>query len=93
MYNGKFILENVPSVGYLWGDYGSGAQIGKNFIREYFEGNLPSDLKKAFEKEGYNREEILHNVYKKNMPAGKRMGKTKGLSTGYRWIANAGMGA
>ena len=33
------------------------------------------------------------NVYKKDMPAGKRMGKTKGLSTGYRWIANAGMGA
>ena len=32
-------------------------------------------------------------VYKKNMPAGKRMGKAKGLSTGYRWIANAGMGA
>ena len=32
-------------------------------------------------------------VYKKDMPAGKRMGKTKGLSTGYRWIANAGMGA
>jgi hypothetical protein len=32
-------------------------------------------------------------VYKKDMQAGKRMGKTKGLSTGYRWIANAGMGA
>jgi hypothetical protein len=32
-------------------------------------------------------------VYKKNMPAGKKMGKTKGLSTGYRWIANAGIGA
>jgi hypothetical protein len=32
-------------------------------------------------------------LYKKNMPAGKRMGKAKGLSTGYRWIANAGMGA
>ncbi len=32
-------------------------------------------------------------VYKKDMPAGKKMGKTKGLSTGYRWIANAGMGA
>ena len=32
-------------------------------------------------------------VYKKDMPAGKRMGKSKGLSTGYRWIANAGMGA
>ena len=33
------------------------------------------------------------HVYKKDMPAGKRMGKAKGLSTGYRWIANAGMGA
>lgn len=32
-------------------------------------------------------------VYKKDMPAGKRMGKAKGLTTGYRWIANAGMGA
>lgn len=32
-------------------------------------------------------------VYKKNMSAGKKMGKAKGLSTGYRWIANAGMGA
>jgi hypothetical protein len=32
-------------------------------------------------------------AYKKNMPAGKKMGKAKGLSTGYRWIANAGVGA
>lgn len=32
-------------------------------------------------------------VYKKNMPAGKKMGRSKGMSTGYRWIANAGMGA
>jgi len=32
-------------------------------------------------------------VYKKNMPEGKRVGKSKGVSTGYRWIANAGLGA
>ena len=32
-------------------------------------------------------------VYKKNMPEGKRVGKAKGISTGYRWIANAGLGA
>jgi hypothetical protein len=32
-------------------------------------------------------------VYRKDMQAGKKMGKTKGLSTGYRWIANAGVGA
>jgi hypothetical protein len=32
-------------------------------------------------------------VYKKDMQAGKKMGKAKGVSTGYRWIANAGVGA
>lgn len=31
-------------------------------------------------------------VYKKDMAAGKRMGRSKGISTGYRWIANAGVG-
>lgn len=31
-------------------------------------------------------------AYKKNLPAGKRGGKSKGYETGYRWIANAGVG-
>lgn len=30
-------------------------------------------------------------VYKKNLQAGKRSGKSRGLTVGYRWIANAGM--
>ena len=30
-------------------------------------------------------------VYKKNMSAGKRGGRAVGVSTGYRWIANAGV--
>jgi hypothetical protein len=32
-------------------------------------------------------------VYKKNLRAGKARGRSKGLSTGYTWIANAGVGA
>lgn len=32
-------------------------------------------------------------VYRKDIKAGKTMGRTKGVSTGYRWIANAGVGA
>lgn len=31
-------------------------------------------------------------VYKKNLAAGRRGGKAKGIATGYRWIANAGVG-
>jgi N-acetylglucosamine kinase-like BadF-type ATPase len=68
LYDGESILENVPSTGYLWSDYGGGSQIGKNFIREYFEGRLPADICKAFEDAGYNREVILQNVYKQSVP-------------------------
>ena len=69
LFNGKHIIENVPSVGYLWGDYGSGAQIGKYFVQDYFEGIIPLELAIAFEAEGYDREVILSNVYKGTMPS------------------------
>lgn len=37
--------------------------------------------------------QLLENptVYKKDLPAGKKQGKQKGLATGYRWVANAGV--
>lgn len=69
LYDGKKILENVPSTGYLWADYGGGSQIGKYFIRDYFEDRLPTDIRKAFEDAGFNREEILNNVYKNAVPS------------------------
>jgi glucosamine kinase len=69
LYNGKEILENVPSTGYLWSDYGGGSQIGKFFIKEYFEETLPADIRKLFEGAGYNREVILQNVYKQSVPS------------------------
>lgn len=69
LYDGKDIIENVPSTGYLWSDYGGGSQIGKFFIREYFEDNLPANLREAFEKAGYSREVILQNVYKLSLPS------------------------
>lgn len=68
LYNGAEILENVPSAGYLWSDYGGGSQIGKFFIRDYFEGKLKNDIREAFEAAGYNRDVILNNVYKKSVP-------------------------
>jgi hypothetical protein len=32
-------------------------------------------------------------IFKNNLPKGKRLGRYQGVSTGYRWIANAGIGA
>ncbi len=69
LYDGENVIENIPSVGYLFGDHGSGATIGRTFIQHYFDGKLPVHLRTAFENAGYHREIILENVYKKPMPS------------------------
>lgn len=69
LYNGVEVAENVPSYGYMFGDDGSGAHIGKTLVQAYFDGELPAKIKTAFESKGYHREEILDNVYKKGMPS------------------------
>ncbi|MFO0322094.1 MAG: hypothetical protein ACK504_06680 [Bacteroidota bacterium] len=69
LYDGLNVIENIPSVGYLFGDHGSGADIGKTFIQYYFDNKLPEHLKIAFEKANYHRELILENVYKKPLPS------------------------
>lgn len=68
LYDGNSIIENVTSYGYLFGDHGSGAVLGKTLVQHYFDNKLPKHLHEAFEKAGYNREVILDNVYKKPMP-------------------------
>jgi len=68
-YDGKEVVENIPSVGYLFGDHGSGATIGRTFVQHYFDEKLPIHLKTAFENAGYQREIILEHVYKKPMPS------------------------
>lgn len=69
LYDGESVVENIPSVGYLFGDHGSGATIGRTFVQRYFDGELPPHLVTAFEKAGYHREIILENVYKRPMPS------------------------
>jgi glucosamine kinase len=69
LYDGKAVIENVPSVGFMFGDHGSGANIGMKLVRAYFDDELPSKIRLAFETKGYHREEILDNVYKKGMPS------------------------
>jgi N-acetylglucosamine kinase-like BadF-type ATPase len=68
LYNGRAIEENVTSFGYLFGDHGSGAHIGKTFVQAYFNRELPQNIKNNFEEQGYNLESILTHVYKQPMP-------------------------
>ena len=69
LYDGKNIVENVPSIGYLFGDEGSGAYLGKLFLIDYLRNNLPESIHTAFDKKfGYSLENILDAVYSKPHP-------------------------
>lgn len=68
-FDGKEIKENVMSLGYFFGDHGSGAHIGKTFLQNYLEDNLSPDLQTKFTAlPEFNKEYILHHVYQKPMP-------------------------
>ena len=47
-YDGKTIVDNVPSLGWLLGDEGSGTHLGKALLRAWFYRELPTDLNTAF---------------------------------------------
>lgn len=48
LYDGKKIVGNIPPLGYILGDEGSGATLGKIFINEIFKNSRMYDLKKEF---------------------------------------------
>jgi glucosamine kinase len=69
LFDGEFIVDNIPSVGFMLGDEGSGGYLGKKLVRAYFYRELPTDLAQAFDKKyQLSRDEMLLNVYKKPMP-------------------------
>lgn len=69
LYDGHDIVRNVPSLGYILGDEGSGAALGKRLISDTFKGQLPEVIKTKFQ-DIYKLkiEDILENVYRSQKP-------------------------
>lgn len=69
-YDGKEILDNVTSLGWLLGDEGSGTHLGKALLRAWFYRELPTDLNNAFN-EAYPEgpDVIKDKVYEKGANA------------------------
>lgn len=64
MYDGEKITGGVPSLGFILGDHGSGASIGKRLIADVIQSHMPEDLRIDFLKEfPVTREQVLANVY------------------------------
>lgn len=68
-YNGTEITNNVSPLGFILGDEGSGAVLGKTLVADCLKNQLPAELKTKFLAQ-YNitPAEILDNVYKKPFP-------------------------
>jgi glucosamine kinase len=65
-YNGKKIMKNSPGIGYILGDEGSGAYLGKKVIQYYLYDTFDEDLRARFDAKFVTTPvEILDNVYKK----------------------------
>lgn len=68
-YDGKRIVNNSPGLGYVLGDEGSGAYLGKKVIQYYLYGTFDDELRGRFDLSYMtNTTEILENVYKKPLP-------------------------
>lgn len=68
LFDGKAIVQNTPPLGYILGDEGSGAVLGRLFLNALLKGFLPSCLREEFFSQ-YNMGEgdIIDRVYRQPM--------------------------
>ena len=65
LYDGRRIMANVPPLGYILGDEGSGAVLGRQFINALFKGGLPAAMRDEFLSEtGLTLADIINKVYR-----------------------------
>ncbi|MEP7257388.1 MAG: N-acetylglucosamine kinase [Flavitalea sp.] len=68
-YDGKRIVYNSPGLGYVLGDEGSGAYLGKKVIQYYLYNTFEKDLIRKFDEQyQLSAPQILENVYRKPLP-------------------------
>lgn len=67
-YDGQRIVANTPPLGYILGDEGSGAVLGRNLLNALYKGALPKELRDVFEQEMQtNMASIISRVYRQPM--------------------------
>ena len=68
-YNGRAIERNVSPLGFILGDEGSGAVIGKLFIADLLKNQLPDKLKSDFlGRYRLTSSDIINRVYREPLP-------------------------
>ena len=70
-YDGELLTQKVYSGGYVIGDEGSGASLGKRFLADYIKGLVPEPLATDFAREfDASYASIVQGVYRSASPSG-----------------------
>jgi N-acetylglucosamine kinase-like BadF-type ATPase len=65
LYDGEQIVSNVPSLGYILGDEGSSAVLGRRLLSDCLKNQLPTALREEFlKKYDLTQEKVLERVYR-----------------------------
>lgn len=68
-FDGRHITAHVPPLGFILGDEGSGAVLGRQLMGDYLKKNMPEPLIQRFrERYPYDYAEILNRVYRQDKP-------------------------
>lgn len=69
LYDGRKFQQQTPSLGYILGDEGSGAVLGRRLLGDIFKRQLPETIVRAFEEETYcTIDDAICNVYREPAP-------------------------
>lgn len=69
LYDGENIVAHTPALGYVLGDEGSGAVLGRKFLNAVLKQTLPENIRKRFLQEsGLDMAEVINRVYRSPVP-------------------------
>ena len=68
-YDGEIIVKNITPLGFILGDEGSGAVLGRQLIADYMKRTMPLDVSDLFyERFHIDRTKIMESVYRRPFP-------------------------
>jgi len=71
LYDGERIVKNIRSGGFILGDEGGGARLGKLFMSDFLKGLVPEPVAEEFAKDfKVDYMTVVANVYRGGAPAG-----------------------
>ena len=69
LYDGKRMTDSVPSLGYILGDEGGGAALGRNFLNAIFKRRLPAALRDEYLTwAATSLDDVISRVYRGTSP-------------------------